>query len=407
MRALFLLLVLLTCGAGAEPLALTNATVHTAVEEAFVGFVVIDGDRIVSVGRGQPPAGLSRQDLGGQHLYPALIDPDSSLGLVDIESVKGSVDVQETGEINPNLQTHLAFRAESDLVAVARSQGILVAGVQPLGGLISGQGSVMRMWGWNWQEMTLKPGWCMALNWPTMVTSTRDDDEKRKEFLDSLGQKLYALREAFAAARVYQPGQPRDVKWEALAPAARGQQKLLVRAQNRSEITAALDWAEREKVALVLVCGAHIEDFAETLAQRGVAVIYASLNNTVPDRDQSYDNHYRVPAQLRRAGVVTALTAGGLAFDARELRDLAGRTLTFGQSQLQALQSITLNPARILGVADRLGSIEAGKEATLVLCDGDLLEVAARVTRAWGRGVELDLEDRQKRLYRHYRARPK
>lgn len=406
MKRVLLFLLLLCVPAGAEPWVLYNAVVHTALEEPFSGYLVIEGERIRSVGRGAPPPAAQRIDLGGQHLYPGLIDPDTAIGLVDIESVKGSVDVVETEDINPNLQTHLAFRAESDLVEVARSQGLLVAGIQSQGGLISGQGSVMRLWGWNWKDMTVKPRWCVAVDWPAMVTAAKSDDKERQEFLKGLGRKLYRLKEAFAGARAHQGAGVRDVKWEALQEAAAGRQKVLVRAGGKQEIRAALSWAEQEKVRLVLVTGDDAEDFASQLSAAGVEVVYTGLNQILPERRESYDNHYTVPAHLRRAGVRTALSANGWAFDARELRDMAGRSRSFGQSDLQALQSVTLEPARILGVADRLGSLEAGKEATLVVCDGDLLEVGNRVTRAWGRGLELPLEDRQKRLYQKYRARP-
>ena len=158
---------------------------------------------------------------------------------------------------------------------------------------------------------------------------------------------------------------------------------------------------------MILVARRDAELFVEELAQRKIPVIFETLFNLNPTSSQNYDLHYRVPKLLKAGGVEVALSSGGLAFDARELRDLAGRARAFGCSDVEALQMITLNPARILGVSHKLGSIEKGKQASFVLCTGDLLEVAPKVTRAWGAGKELDLDDPQKQLYRKYRARMK
>ncbi len=157
----------------------------------------------------------------------------------------------------------------------------------------------------------------------------------------------------------------------------------------------------------MIAAGGKVHEFAEELAERRIPVIYSGLFNLSPASVESYDLHYRTPKLLTDEGVLVALSANGLAFDARELRDLAGRARAFGLTDLQALQTITLNPARILGVDRELGSIEPGKKASFVLADGDLLEVAPRVVRAWGEGRELSLGDRQKELYEKYRERLK
>lgn len=388
-----------------EPLVLCNGTIHTATEEAFPGYVVIEGGKIAAVGRGQPPAG-PRVDLGGGHLYPGLIDADTQLGLVEVESLRATRDEYEVGAINPNLRAAAGYRAESVAIPVARSQGVMVAGVNPSGALVCGQGSVMRLWGWTWEEATVRPAWSVAVDWPEMSVPEGDDEEKAGQAVAAMGEALFRLRDAFAEARDYRSGQS-DVKWEALQPYAVGKGPVLVRADGKSEIQAALDWAEAEKLRLVLVCGRDVHLFASRLARQQVPVIYCTLNSPALRPEESTSLFYRTPSVLRQAGVLVALSPSGLSFDVRELRDLAGKAAGNGMSRLEALQSITLTPAKILGVEDRLGSITVGKEATLVLANGDILETTPEVLRAWGQGVEIPLEDRQKELRDRYRARPR
>ncbi len=383
----------------------SNATIHTATQDAFTGFVVVEGGKIVQVGQGAPPSGET-VDLGGGHLFPGLIDPDTQMGLVEVESLRATSDQSEVGELNPNLRAAVGYRAESLTVPVARSQGVLTAGVNPTGGLIAGQGSVMRLWGWTWEEATVVPAWGMVLSWPSMTLPPTTDEKRSQTAVESLGRQLFSLDEAWQQARIYRKGSG-DVKWEALKPYADGERPIVVRADGKQEIAAALDWAEKEKARLVLVCGRDVHLFAERLAKLKIPVIYSSLNAQNPRPEDSVSLHHRTPAILQKAGVLVALSPSGLAFDVRELRDLAGRSAGNGMTRLEALRSVTVNPAKILGVADRLGSLEVGKEATFVLCEGDLLETTSRVTRAWGAGQELDLQDRQKELYEKYRARPR
>lgn len=405
MRICFLLLLLSSlCLAQPGRYILTNGQIHTATEEAFPGYVVVNGKTIEKVGRGMPPAG-EHIDLKGGHLYPGLIDADSTLGLVEVESLRATRDQAEVGFVNPNLVARFAYRAESDLIAVARSQGILYSGVNPLGGIISGQGSVMRLWGWTWEDMTEVPAWALSVEWPRVNLPLSAEGKKKKEALQSAGESLFILDDAFAEAGSYRSDEREDVKWGALKPYAEGQRPVVIRVRSKEQIRSALDWSSKVGVKPILVAGRKVHFFADELAKRGVPVVYVGLFNQNPEESQSYDLHYRTPKLLMDQGVTVALSPMGLAFDARELRDLGGRAHAFGLSKLEALQTITLSPAKILGVADRLGSIEAGKRASFVLADGDILEVGPVVTRAWGEGREIDLTDPQKELYWKYRDR--
>ena len=403
MRVLFLIFLLsAVCLGQPERYVLTNGTIHTATAEAFNGYVVVNGKIIEAVGSGAPPD-LTQIDLKGAHLYPALIDADSALGLVEIESLRATRDHSEVGDLNPNLIARYAFRSESDTIAVARSQGVLYSGVNPSGSIIAGQGSVMRLWGWDWQDMTVRPTWAMTIDWPRLQMSLTE--EKKDAALNKIGERLFFLEDAFAEARAYQDSTVEDVKWGALKPYAEGKSPVLIRVNGEREIRTALDWSDKARVNPVFIAGRDIHLFTEELAERRIPVVYYSVFNQNPDQWEAYDLHYRVPHMLHQAGVVVALSPGGLAFDVREVRDLAGKVRAFGMTSVQALQTVTLNPAKILGVDDQLGSIEKGKLASFVLCEGDLMDVTPVVSRAWGEGREISLDDRQKELYRKYQLR--
>lgn len=400
----FVFWMLLASLALAQPsrLVLCNAVVHTAVGPAFQGYVVIEGDRIAAVGSGSPPAG-EVVDLGGKDLYPGLIDVDSCLGLAGVESQRAELDQREVGDLNPDLVARYAYRAESPLISVARSQGILYSGVNPRGGLVCGQGSVMRTWGWSWEDMTVKPTWALAVDFPSLSVDPTDKKSERDEAYAAIGGKIFLLNEAWAQADRYRENGVRDLKWGALHPYVEGQAPVMVRVQNEDEAKRALEWTEQHHLKVVLAAGGALENVAQTLSERQIPVIYSTVFNANPDEVEGYDLFHRMPGMLAAKGITVALSPNGLAFDARELRDVAGRARIYGLTDVEALQMITLNPAKILGVDKELGSIEVGKKASLVLCDGDILEVPPRVMRAWGEGKEIDLDDPQKQLYQKYR----
>ncbi len=225
MRLILCWLFLLSAFVWAQPsrYVLANGVIHSAVEEPYQGYVVVNGDSVETVGRGAPPS-IPTVDLQGMHLYPGLIDVDSCIGIAGTESLRAVLDQQEVGELNPNLVARYAYRAESDLISVARSQGILYSGVNPRGGLVCGQGSVMRTWGWTWEDMTVRPTWALAVDYPRMSVSIQAKDEERAKELKEIGRELYLLESAFSQAKSYRET-TRDLKWGALKPYAEGRHR--------------------------------------------------------------------------------------------------------------------------------------------------------------------------------------
>ncbi len=404
MRSL-LLLLLLTLPLLAQDFILENAVVHSAVGPPQKAPVVVRGGRIESIG-GAPVKGLRRIDLAGHHLYPSLIEADTTLGLTEIGAVRATNDMDEVGEVNPNARAVTAFNPDSMLLPVARSAGILIAGVAPRGGRISGQSAALALAGWTPNEMALKAPAGLYIRWPIMsLDRSPEAKPKLSEQLRERQENLLTITEALANARAYHRAHEQtDVKWEAFGPVLRGEIPVVLEVYTVDQIRAALKWAREEKLRFVLLGASQAWRIPDEL--KGVPIIYTGLVHLPRDPEEGYDVYYKTPALLKSHGVEVALSGGGDAAHVRNLSDFAGRARAYGMSDLDALQAITLSPAKILGIDSEVGSLEPGKRATFFVADGDILDTRSRVLRAWMDGVELDLEDRQKRLYRKYRDRP-
>ena len=429
-RALAALLLPLTLTAAstaaAETVAFTGATVHPVSGPAIESAVMLVEDgRIEAVGDAvEVPAGARRVDLSGKHLYPAFIHPFSALGLVEISSVRGTVDTTEVGDVNSNVRAEVAFHGDSQLLPVAMSGGVLTAHVTPRGGLFNGTSALMRLAGWNWQDMTLAAPVGMHLDFPDLLPpagrfrrlSQEEVDKEKKRALEVLDRTLADARAYDTARRAAAAGDgpeiDHDPRFEALRPVLAGELPLFIEAREKTQIEAALDWAAEQEIDnLVLVTGADAQYLAERLKQEGVRLI---LNGVLrqPARDwEPYDAAYVAAARLHEAGVRFAIGDGGSSFGAANARNLpfhAAMAAAFGLPRDAALRSVTLSAAEVLGVADRLGSLEPGKDATFIVTDGDPLEIVTTIESAWLEGAEIDASrDRQRALYRRYDNRPR
>jgi imidazolonepropionase-like amidohydrolase len=399
-------------------IALVGATVHpVSGPDISNGVVVLAGGKIESVSAGPAPADARVVDVRGKHVYPALIAASTQLGLVEISAVRASVDTTEIGEINPEARADLAVNFDSELLPVTRSAGILIGGVTPLGGIISGSVSALRLDGWTREDAALRSPAAISVVWPNLRIDRSPDarlsarlQEKRRD------ENLRRLKEAFAAARAYAKargaegtaGVPRhdaDPKMEALRPAVEGKIPVFVVANTLAQIRGALVWAKEAGVKIVIVGGTDAWRAAGDLARAGVPVVIDPVLGLPARTDDPYDAPYSNAGILEKAGVRVAISEADSQF-VRNLAHHAGTAAAYGLSREKALEAITLEPARLLGIEDRVGSLAAGKDATLIVTDGDILDFRHRVLAAWMDGRELDLSDRHKRLYERYRARP-
>ncbi len=413
-------LLFASSAARAATTALVGATLHpVSGPEVAAGTLLIENGKIAALGAGlTPPPGATVVDLRGKHVYPGFVHPGAPLGLVEIGSVRGTVDTTEVGDNNAGLRAEVAFNGDSQLLLPAIAGGVLTAHVALEGGVVSGTSAVMDLRGWNWRDMTLRAPVGMHLAYPRLTRSrfgsqSDEDFEKEKE------KALEKLDDLFDAAQAYEraraayeaksgPAIDVDPNFEALRPVLAGKLPLFIHAAEKTQIESALDWAKKRALAnLVLVSGADAQYVASRLAKENVAVILDGVLDLPRRQWEPYDAVYAAAAALDAAGVRFAIGDGGDASNARNLPFHAAMAAAFGLARDSALRSVTLWPAQILGVADRVGSLEVGKNATLFVSDGDPLEIRSHIERVWIDGAEVDLTaNRQWQLYRKYDQRP-
>lgn len=415
---IFLALGLALAGVCSAQTAFTGATLHPVSGPEIVdGVMVIDDGKIVGLGANvEIPSGAEVIDLAGRHIYPGFVQPLSKLGLTEVESIRATNDFREMGKINSDLRAEVAVNADSRLLPVAVSGGILTAHVSLLGGDFMGTSAVMALRGWNWEDMTLKSDVGMHLNYPqTLPDSGGGGGDGGDEGDGTQDKALKTINDTLEQARTYQKMRAgglqvdHDAKLEGLLPVLNGEMPLYIHARERNQIESALDWAaEQGFTQLVLVTGPDIQYVAERLAKDGVPVILDSVQE-LPTRDwEPYDTPFVAALKLHQAGVSFCIANSEDAGNARNLPFEAAMAAAYGLPKDVALRSVTLSAAEIIGVADRVGSLESGKDASFIVTTGDPLEILTRIERVWLRGVEVDLaEDPQRRLYEKYNNRPR
>jgi imidazolonepropionase-like amidohydrolase len=420
LRAFVVLLPLLTSVAAAnpeipgppqeKPIAITGATIHPVSGPAIEGgTIVFDKGKITAVGKDvMPPADAEVIRLEGKHVYPGLFDAGTNLGLVEINSVRATIDVEETGQLNPNVRAIVAVNPDSELIPVTRANGVLLAHTVPQGGLISGKSGIIQLDGWTWEDLALSRETGMYVEWPRVLRRTsRLEDQPDQPNIDENMKRLRTAFEdarAYAAARKADENYPIDARWEAMQSVLEGKLPLIARADDAASIQSAVAFATEHKLKLIIHGGYDAPLAAQHLKPHDIPVIIAGVYRLPQRRGDDYDAPYTLANRLREAGIRFCISSAGR-FGASNVRNLpyhAATTAAYGLPPDEALKSITLYPAQILGVADRVGSLEAGKDATLFVSSGDILETATQVEAAFIQGRKVELNDRHKRLYRKY-----
>jgi len=413
-------------GAGDGPVAIIGATVNTLEGPAIAdGVVVFEDGRITAVGGPATPvpANARRIEASGRQLWPGIIHLNTVLGIHEIDSVSATVDSAEIGDVNADADTAVAVNASSTHFGVARSSGITHGLVVPGGGAIAGSTTLLRTEGWTWEEKIALRHQGMVVQWPAVVPPRfaafggppKTLAEREKELAarsDSIGEQLDSAK-AYALAREHAASTGARLAYnpqlEALQPVLRGEQPLWGFAREKIAMEAAIKFASERGLRIVLTDARDAYQIADLLAEREVPVVITNMVGSPGGDDDPHDVLYRLPAQLEEAGVLFALGSGtrvGGSSNARYVTLYAGLAAAHGLDRQAAYRSITLYPARILGVDDVLGSIAEGKSASLILTDGDLLEQTTDVLQVWIDGSEADLNDVQKAAYERWSARP-
>ncbi|MBA3316123.1 MAG: amidohydrolase family protein [Planctomycetota bacterium] len=384
-----------------NPVALVNAAIYPVSGPAIEGGTIVFADgKITAVGKDvEIPDDAERIDLKGQRVYPSLFEAMSDVGLVEIDAVRATIDKAETGSLNPNVKAWVSVNPDSEVIPVTRSNGVLIAVTAPSGGLISGQAGVLQLDGWTYEDLTLKAPVGLVVNWPRI----RNADDKPHTALD----RAFDDARAYLKARQAKPDLPMDLRHEAIALVINREVPLIVAADELEQIQSAVAFADKQNVKLIIDGGYDAPLCANLLAAKDVPVIVGGVYRLPRRRSDAYDRAYTVPAELHSAGVKFCIS-GANRFGSSNARNLpyhAATAAAFGLPPEEALRAITLAPAEILGVADRVGSLEVGKDATLFIANGDPLEAATQVTAAYVQGRPLDLTDRHKQLYEKYRTK--
>lgn len=396
------------------PVYIMNGTVHVGNGQVLnnTSIEIKDG-KITAIGANiTPAAGSTVADAKGKHVYPGLILANSNLGLVEVSSVRATADAVEIGEYNPSVRSIVAYNTDSKVINTLKANGITHANIVPQGGTISGSSSIVQLDAWNWEDATYAGDNGIHLNLPSLynrpnpyaafmgmrepqgdpVKRGLDQIEEIKQFLRAA--KAYAAEASHSAT---------NLKFEAVQGLFSKKQKLFIHCDVVREILAAIDFKTEFGFDIVLVGASESVQVADLLKQNGIPVILSQMHALPTLADDGVDLPYQTPALLQKAGVLFAINDEDGQHRGKNLPYNAGTAVAYGLTKEQALSAITLNAAKILGIADKTGSLETGKDANVVISEGDILDMrSSHITLVMIGGRIVSLTDKHKQLYDRY-----
>jgi imidazolonepropionase-like amidohydrolase len=392
-----------------ETLALIHGTIHIGNGEIINdGIIIFSNGKITDVRNFSPVADIKTIDCSGKQIYPGLITPVTNLGLDEISQVRSTHDDVELGEINPNIRSVVAYNTDSKVINTLRSNGILFANVIPQGGIISGSSSVMQLDAWNWEDAVYKLDGGIHFNMPDLSPpryappSSQPQPDVVKAALD----KIDAIRTFFREAKAYfaeSKHEHTNLKFESVKGLFNQTQTFFVHCDLIKELWIATDFAKEFGFKTVIVGGADSWKIADYLKKNNIAVILNEMHTLPVMIDDDVDEFYKSAYLLQQAGVLYCISDANESYRYRNLMFNAGTAVAYGLTKEQALQAITLNTAKILGIDSITGSLEKGKDANIVVSDGDILDMkTSNVVYAFIQGRQINLDNKQKQLYEKY-----
>lgn len=399
-----------------HPVVIHSATIHP-VSSAPIdnGYIVFEKGVITAVGQGAPatlPDGAIKVNGEGLHVYPGLIAANSYIGLTEIGDISQTQDYAELGRVKPEVHAAVAINPDSDHIPVARANGILTAMVFPRGGIVSGRASAVRLDGWTWEQMAIDPAAGLVVNWPRTEPVTawwmeQSEEAQRKEIKDDLEavEKVFDEAIEYIKAKDGDPKLTTDLRYEAMRAALKGEKPIFVSAAMSGQIESAVAWANRRGLKIVIVGGAQADKVTSLLKKHDVPVIVSNIHRMPNRRHDTYDQPFALPAKLHEAGVRFCIATGGEPSNERNLNHQAATAAAYGLPKEKALQSVTQDAASILGLGDKLGTLDVGKQATVIVTTGDPLEITTDTLVAYIDGRRIDLGSRHKSLYEKYQEK--
>ncbi|MDR4988426.1 MAG: amidohydrolase family protein [Bacteroidales bacterium] len=389
-----------------QPLAITGGTLHTITHGVIPGgTVLIEHGLITAVGQDvEIPDNALVIDASGKEIYPGFIHGRSILGLMEIARTTESTDIEEFGDINPNIRAQVAFHPASEHLPVAAVHGITTVVPTPRGGIVAGMPAAMMTDGWTWEAMTVREGLAMAIYWPSMNNSRQYAEamQKLQEAFDKARRYMHARKAQNAGSNQHHAI---DIRWEAMIPVLERKMSVHITVNDLKQIQAALLWAEQEALDVVLVGGRDIGLAAEQLAEKNIPVMLSGVISGPAQQWHAYDEAYTTALRLYEAGVTFCIAGDPGPASAYRLPHHAAAAVAFGLPEKTALEAITINAARILGIDDLLGSLEPGKHATLFISNGNPLEIWTRIEQVFIHGRKIDMTDKHLHLYKQYKEK--
>ncbi|MFC0605424.1 amidohydrolase family protein [Winogradskyella pulchriflava] len=395
--------------------AIVGATAHigngTVIENSVI---VVSNGKITTIGP-EATTPLTRQamdiiDAKGKDVYPGFIVSNGTLGLVEVDAVKASDDLSEMGTYNPHIRSIIAYNTESKVVESMRPNGVLLGQVVPRGGRISGSSSVVQYDAWNWEDAAIKTDNGIHVNWPSSFTRGRwwlGEDPGLKPN-KNYARQVKELTDYLNESKSYNKGDKSEkhLPFEALAGLFDGSKRLYINVDDEKGITDAVNLAKEQGIDKLTIVGAYqAGNVANLLKQNDVSVFLRRVHSRPELEDDDYDYTFKQAKKLVDAGILVALEPSGQMerMNSRNLPFYAGTTVAYGLTKEQALQLITQNPAKILGIDAMYGTLEVGKSATLFISEGDALDMRTnQLTHAFIDGRNISLESHQTELWKRY-----
>ncbi len=395
--------------------AIVGATAHigngSVIENSII---VVSNGKITTIGP-EASTPLTRQamdiiDAKGKHVYPGFIVSNGTLGLVEVDAVKASNDLSELGTYNPHVRSIIAYNTESKVVESMRPNGVLLGQIVPRGGRISGTSSVVQFDAWNWEDAAIKIDDGIHLNWPNSFSRGRwwlGEDPALKPNKD-YSKQVRELEDFFNESKSYNKGDKDELHlpYEALQGLFDGSKHLYINADDEKSITDAVNFAKEQGVNKITIVGGYqAGNLTNFLKQNDVSVFLRRVHTRPELEDDDYDLPFKLAKKLVDAGVLVSLEPSGQMerMNSRNLPFYAGTTVAYGLTKEQALQLITQNAAKILGIDNLYGTLETGKSATLFISEGDALDMRTnKLTHAFIDGRKLSLETHQTELWKRY-----
>lgn len=397
---------------------ITNGTVHVGNGQVIENCTIkITDSKITEVGAGvQITSGAKVIDAKGKHVYPGLILSISQLGLIEVNSVRATIDATEIGNVNPGIRSIVAYNTDSKVINTLKSNGILFANVVPQGGIVSGSSSVVQLDAWNWEDAIYNADGAMHINMPSLFfrpspfaaflgLPDRNSGDVVKEGL----AKIEEIKNFFREAKAYHKESAHattNLKFEATKKLFDKKQKLFVHCDIVKEMLVAIDFAKEFGFDVVIAGGSESFLIPDLLKQNNIAVILGQRHALPTTQDDDIDLPYKSATYLQNAGVLYAINDEDGQTRGRNLPFNAGTAAAYGITKEQALSAITLNAAKILGIDKVTGSIEVGKDANIVISEGDILDVRTSIiTDVFIQGRQVGLVDKHKQLYERYKSK--